>query len=167
LIVRDLMVRGLRTYQEFMKSGEGIATNILANRLKRLRAAGIVSTRRGQRDKRQVEYRLTEKGIALAPVLLELLVWGSSYEQTGVPCGAIAEMAKDREGLLAEVRRRWQEDDRTPLLPWFNIKTPQGNGTKRQVTGNLKTRGASNERRTGTGGHAQRRIHPELRRQTR
>ncbi|HEY2013380.1 MAG TPA: helix-turn-helix domain-containing protein, partial [Bryobacteraceae bacterium] len=43
LIVRDLMVRGLRTFQDFRDSGEGIATNILADRLRKLQAAGIIT----------------------------------------------------------------------------------------------------------------------------
>ena len=64
-------------------------------------------------------YRLTEKGIDLAPVLLELLIWGARHEETGAPCALIARMAANREQVLAETRRRWQELDRTPLLPPF------------------------------------------------
>lgn len=127
LIVRDLMVRGFRSYHEFLQAGEGIATNILADRLRRLTTSGIISTHRSEDDRRRIEYRLTEKGIDLAPALLELLVWGSRHEESGVPCGFTAEMAKHRERTLAEVRRRWREDDRTPLLPWFH---EQKNGKK-------------------------------------
>ncbi len=119
LIVRDLMVKGFRQYKEFLGSGEGIATNILADRLKKLEAAGIVQAEADESDARKLNYRLTEKGIDLAPVLLELLVWSARHEQTGVPCGVIAEMAKDREGLLKEVRRRWEQRDPTPVLPWL------------------------------------------------
>jgi len=119
LIIRDLMVRGFRTFKEFQKSGEGIASNILANRLKRLEAAWIITHEAEEKDGRRVNYRLTEKGIDLAPVLLELLIWGARHEQTGVPCVVIEKMAKNREPVLAEARRRWQERDSTPLLPWF------------------------------------------------
>ena len=66
-----------------------------------------------------MNYRLTEKGIDLAPVLLELLIWGARHEKTAVPCARIAKMEKNREGVLAEVRRRWRERDPTPLLPKF------------------------------------------------
>jgi DNA-binding HxlR family transcriptional regulator len=117
LIVRDLMVRGLHTFREFRNSGEGIATNVLASRLKKLEAAGIVSAEVDPADRRQVHYRLTEKGIALAPVLLELFVWAARHEQNGAPCEWIAMMERDREGVLAEVRRRWEKRDLTPLLP--------------------------------------------------
>jgi DNA-binding HxlR family transcriptional regulator len=119
LIVRDLMVRGYRTFKEFQQAGEGIATNILAGRLKKLEAAGIIHSEREHSDGRKVNYRLTEKGIELAPALLELLVWGARHQETGAPCAVIAKMAKHREAVLAEVRRRWQERDSTPLLPRF------------------------------------------------
>jgi DNA-binding HxlR family transcriptional regulator len=116
LIIRDLMVRGFRTFKEFEGSGEGIATNVLADRLRRLVAARIISTEVDGTDGRRVIYRLTDKGIDLAPVMLELLLWGSRNEQTGASCGVIEEMAKHREKILAEVRRRWRERDSTPLL---------------------------------------------------
>ena len=78
LIVRDLMVRGFRTFKEFQGSGEGIATNILTDRLQKLEAAGIITAEVDETDARRVNYRLTEKGIDLAPVMLELLDLGSA-----------------------------------------------------------------------------------------
>lgn len=119
LIIRDLMVRGLRTFKEFRESGEGIATNILADRLQKQEAMGIISAEVEKKDGRRVNYRLTEKGIDLAPVLLELLIWGARHEETQAPRAVIAEMEKNREEVLIEVRRRWQERDPTPLLPKF------------------------------------------------
>ena len=119
LIIRDLVVRGFRTFKEFRGSGEGIASNILADRLQRLEAAGIITAEVDETDGRRVHYRLTEKGIDLAPVLLELLIWGTRHEETGAPCALIAEMAKNREQVLMEVRRRWKERDLSPLLPRF------------------------------------------------
>jgi DNA-binding HxlR family transcriptional regulator len=120
LIIRDLMVRGFRTFKEFEESGEGIATNTLADRLRKLKAAEIITTEPREGDRRRVYYRLTEKGIDLAPVLLELLIWGTRHEQTGAPCAVIEKMAKNREAVLTEVRRRWRERDSTPLLPSFD-----------------------------------------------
>jgi DNA-binding HxlR family transcriptional regulator len=122
LIIRDLMVRGLRTFKQFEDSGEGIATNILASRLKKLEAAAIITAEADGSDGRRVNYRLTEKGIDLAPVLLDLLIWGTQHEETGAPCAVIAKMAKQREQVLAEVRRRWRERDSTPLLPAFDAE---------------------------------------------
>ncbi len=70
LIIRDLMIRGFRTFREFRESGEGISTNILTNRLRKLEAGGIIIAEVEGKDRRRVNYRLTEKGIDLAPVLL-------------------------------------------------------------------------------------------------
>jgi DNA-binding HxlR family transcriptional regulator len=121
LIIRDLMVRGFRTFKDFQGSSERIASNILADRLRKLEAAGIVNAEAEKSDARRVNYRLTEKGIDLAPVLLELLVWGTRHEQTGAPNSLVEEMEKHREQFLAEVRRRWRERDSTPLLPKFKV----------------------------------------------
>lgn len=120
LIVRDLMVRGYQTFKDFQSSGEGIASNILTERLQRLGAAGIITTEIDPRDGRRLNYRLTEKGIDLAPVLLELLIWGARHELSGAVCALIGDMAKQREDILAEVRRRWRQRDSTPLIPRFD-----------------------------------------------
>jgi len=120
LIIRDLMVRGYRTFKDFQESGEGIATNILADRLRRLETCGIIAAKKEPADGRKINYRLTEKGIALAPVMLELLIWGARYEDTGAPCAVIENMAANREWVLSEAQRRWQERDPTPLLPRFD-----------------------------------------------
>lgn len=117
LIIRDLMVRGYHTFREFEDSGEGIATNILTDRLRKLQAAGILTAGAEPTDRRKVGYRLTEKGIDLAPVILELLLWGARHEDTALPCALIEKMATEREPLLQEVRRRWQKRDLTPLIP--------------------------------------------------
>ena len=115
LIVRDLMIRGYRTFKEFEKSGEGVATNILADRLEKLESTGIITTEVDEADRRRVNYRLTQKGIDLAPVLLELLIWAARHENTEAPCAVIEKMAQNREALLDEVRRRWRERDPKPL----------------------------------------------------
>jgi len=120
LIIRDLMVRGFKTFKEFQESGEGIATNILANRLRRLKESGIVTAEANATDARKVNYRLTEKGIDLAPVLLELLIWAARHEETGAPCALMSQMERNRENVVAEARRRWRERDSTPLIPRFN-----------------------------------------------
>jgi DNA-binding HxlR family transcriptional regulator len=120
LIVRDIMVRGYRTFREFQHSGEGIATNILSDRLQRLEAGGIVETEAAGSDGRSLHYRLTPKGIALAPVLLEILIWGARHQQTDAPCAVVDEMEQNRAVVLAETRRRWEQRDPTPLIPPFN-----------------------------------------------
>jgi DNA-binding HxlR family transcriptional regulator len=119
LIIRDLMVRGLRTFKDFQCAGERIASNILADRLRRLREAGIIAAEEQAQDARRVNYRLTAKGIDLAPVLVELVLWGARHEKTAAPRGLVETLEKDREAFPAEVRRRWRERDSTPLIPSF------------------------------------------------
>lgn len=75
VIVRDLLVSSRATFGELLDSPERIATNTLSNRLARLVAAGVVEQLPG--DKR---YLLTEKGLDLAPVLVELTLWSMRHE---------------------------------------------------------------------------------------
>jgi len=119
LIIRDLMVRACRTFKEFREGGEGIATNILADRLQKLEQNEIITASVEQGDGRRVNYRLTEKGIDLAPLLLELLLWGARHEETGAPAAVIRKIENNSGEFLAEVRRRWQRGDSTPALPKF------------------------------------------------
>src|SRR5437667_5654224 len=119
LIIRDLMVRGFRTFKDFQESGEGIATNILTDRLQKLEASGIITAEVEETDARRVNYRLTGKGIDLAPVLLDLLIWGARHEETMTSGAAMVKLEKTRDSFLAEVRRRWQVRDSTPLVPKF------------------------------------------------
>lgn len=140
LIVRDLMIRGFRTFKEFQQSGEGIATNILADRLKKLETAGIIRAQPELNDGRRMNYRLTEKGIELAPVMLELLIWGARHESTGLPCAMVDAMAENRAILLSEVRRRWGQNDPTPLQVkgrWF---WPQASSKVRKFRRPLRTK---------------------------
>jgi DNA-binding HxlR family transcriptional regulator len=107
LIVRDLMFKGLRTFNEFLNAGEGIASNILSDRLARLERGGILTKERDPQDARRYVYRLTEKGIDLAPALLEIVLWAARYEATDAPESTLGEMRSHRERFLAEVRRSW------------------------------------------------------------
>ena len=107
LIVRDLMFRGFRTYKELVDSEEGIATNILADRLRRLEQCGIIRTEEDTTDRRKLMYRLTAKGMDLAPVLVELILWGARYEDTEAPPALLRKMQKNRTEFLSELRARW------------------------------------------------------------
>jgi DNA-binding HxlR family transcriptional regulator len=142
LIIRDLMVRGFRTFKEFQESGEGIATNILSDRLQNLQATGIIIAEADEADGRRMNYRLTEKGIDLAPVLLELLIWGARHEEKGAGCALMTKMANNREQVIAEVRRRWRERDSTPLLPRF-----ANDMVARMVDGSAHKRGGRRSRK--------------------
>src|SRR5712691_4577057 len=105
LIIRDMMLRGSRTYKEFLESYEGIATNILADRLRKLEAHGIITAERDPSDGRKLIYLLTSKGIDLAPVLTEMVLWAAAHEDTGNQA-LVRLVKKDKEQFLAGVRQR-------------------------------------------------------------
>ncbi len=106
LIIRDMMLRGFRSYKEFLESYEGIATNILADRLRKLEAYGVIATERDPGDGRKVIYSLTAKGIDLAPVMSEMVLWAAAHEDTGNEA-LVKEIQRDKEGFIAAVRERW------------------------------------------------------------
>jgi len=106
LIVRDMMLRGSRTFKEFLESHEGIASNILADRLRKLAAYGIIATQQDPSDGRKLIYLLTKKGIDLAPVLTEMVLWAAAHENTGNQ-PLIQQMKKDKKQFLAAIRQRW------------------------------------------------------------
>jgi len=108
LIIRDMMLRGARTYKEFLESHESIATNILADRLRKLEAYGIITTEPDPSDGRKLIYRLTAKGIALSPVLTEMVLWAAAHEETGNQA-LVRLMQKDKVKFLDGIRQRWAE----------------------------------------------------------
>ena len=105
LIIRDMMLRGSRTFKEFLSSYEKIATNILADRLRRLESYGIITSRPDPADGRKLIYLLTPKGIDLAPVLTEMVLWASAHERTANQA-LVREMRKDKHAFIAAVRQR-------------------------------------------------------------
>jgi DNA-binding HxlR family transcriptional regulator len=109
LIIRDLMFKGLRTFNEFAGAGEGIATNVLADRLARLEAAGILVRKSDPADARRIHYSLTAKGIDLAPVLIEIVLWSARHEDTDAPAKTVRAMRTSREQIIADLRKHWRE----------------------------------------------------------
>ena len=106
LIIRDMMLRGARTYKEFLQCHEGIATNILADRLRKLITYRIITTEPDPSDGRKLTYRLTTKGIDLAPVLTEMVLWAAAHEDTGNQA-LVEQMREHKEKFTAGVRQRW------------------------------------------------------------
>ena len=86
LIVRDLMFNNKNTYGAFLESAEGISTNILAERLKRLEDHGIVDKAVDADNRSRVNYSLTQKGKDLVPVMLEIAAWSAKHDaKTNAP----------------------------------------------------------------------------------
>jgi len=104
LVLRDLLVFRKRHYGEFLASDEGIATNVLADRLQRLEAVGVVERRKDPRQRNRVIYRPTQKGKDLVPVLLEIVRWSGKHDPgTAAPAEFLERLERDRDGMVQEL----------------------------------------------------------------
>lgn len=107
IVVRDMVFRGLSTYSEFLNAGESIATNILADRLKRLETAGIVSRFRDTDQGARFRYQLSEKGLELVPVLVEMMRWSSRNDpDSPIPKELRHRLEKEPQTLAEEFVQR-------------------------------------------------------------
>jgi len=79
VIVKQMLIEGKETFKDFTESEEAIATNILSDRLKQLEALGIIIKTKRPDNKKTNHYLLTDKGLALTPILIELATWSDRY----------------------------------------------------------------------------------------
>jgi DNA-binding HxlR family transcriptional regulator len=105
IVLRDLIMARKRYFQELLDSNEGIATNILASRLKVLEATGLVTRHMDPAQARRVIYAPTEKAVDLLPVLIELVRWSMKYNSgSAAPAHFVRRLAEDPAGLIADLR---------------------------------------------------------------
>ncbi|WP_114941221.1 winged helix-turn-helix transcriptional regulator [Mucilaginibacter endophyticus] len=105
LILRDLIFTRKSSYGDFLASEEKIATNILGDRLKLLEKNGFVESTVSPEKKNKFLYRITEKGIDLIPVIVELMLWGSKYNPQGGG-ELIRKLQKDKAGVIRDYREK-------------------------------------------------------------
>lgn len=104
LIIRDLLFFGKHTYSELQNSDERMATNILSSRLEKLESDGLITKKTDEKDKRKKVYGLTEAGIDMLPLLLEMIVWSGKYDPNTNAPGELIERAKnDRDNLIKDL----------------------------------------------------------------
>ncbi len=100
------MLSGKRYYRELIASREGIATNILASRLRKMEADGLIIRKQNPEDKRQIFYELTEKALDLVPILLEISRWSVIYDKdTAAPLELMRRFNEDPQQLIAELKQ--------------------------------------------------------------
>ncbi|MCB2407615.1 winged helix-turn-helix transcriptional regulator [Hymenobacter lucidus] len=109
LIVRDMVFAGKSTYGQFLQSAEKMATNILADRLAGLEAQGIVSKAVAADKKSKFTYRLTEKGVAIVPIMVKLILWGAQHCSTLVDPGLLAELQTGKGAAVEKYQRLARE----------------------------------------------------------
>ncbi|MCG8373827.1 MAG: helix-turn-helix transcriptional regulator [Balneolales bacterium] len=107
LIIRDMVFDRKRFYKDFLNSKEGIATNILSDRLKKLEQHGFITSRVYPEMKTKKEYLLTKKGKDTIPVLIEIIVWSAKYENAlALPLVFLEKAKKDRPALIEAITAR-------------------------------------------------------------
>lgn len=99
LVLRDILIGGVRHFADFA-ADEGIAPNTLTDRLQRLAAAGLVQRVKDESDGRRWSYVPCESAIALLPVLIDLMVWGTAHTTGSAPDWLLVAVAEDRAGLI-------------------------------------------------------------------
>lgn len=115
LIVRDLMFVKQCTYSDFLKSDEKIATNILASRLLTLEENGIITKSDHPDSKAKVLYKLTQKGIDLLPLMIEINLWAEKYY----------DLPADRKAMLKEVKKDKEKFIKTAIKDLKESSTTQ------------------------------------------
>lgn len=107
LIIRDIMFKGKSTYGEFLASDEKIATNILADRLELLESQGFIVSKPHPDSRVKSMYSLTQKGLDLMPVLMEMLVWADSHMEISQQGRDFAKLIRsDRKGAVKRALER-------------------------------------------------------------
>lgn len=106
LIVRDIIFWGKHTFREFLASDEAIASNVLAARLAHLETQGIIGKQPHPTDRRREVYTLTEKGLDLIPIVLEMAGWATQYDPaTTAPHSLKTKVYADRDGMYSLIRK--------------------------------------------------------------
>ncbi len=80
LLIRDLMFKGKRHYNEFLEAGESVSTSVLGDKLRSLEDKGIITKKSDKIKKSRIRYSLTEKGIALLPMMIEIILWSGEFD---------------------------------------------------------------------------------------
>jgi len=112
LIIRDLMFVGKKTYGDLLASEEGIATNILADRLKMLTENGIVEQTQTAGTRSGSAYKLTQKGIDLLPIMAEIYLWSDAHLDISDDLRRrIQSIKDDKAGFIADTARELSKGD--------------------------------------------------------
>lgn len=103
LVLRDVLLESRFSYKHILAANPGLATNVLAERLKRLEARGLLTKQKDSQDARQFVYKPTEQAIRVIPMLVEMIVWGSKQSDTVPDVAFIERFEADRDKLINEL----------------------------------------------------------------
>lgn len=107
LIIRDIIFFGKSSFGDFAKSSEGIATNILTDRLKRLEEQNILTKTTNQANQKKFVYSLTEKGLDLLPIIVEMILYSEKHDpETVVTKSQLKEIKTNKEKFILELQKK-------------------------------------------------------------
>lgn len=113
VIVKQMLIEGKETFKDFTESEEAIATNILSAKLKLLEEVGIIIKTQRPDNKKTNFYLLTEKGLALTPILIELANWSDNHLRDIHPSimngEAMEFLRHDKTAFSNEIEKKYQE----------------------------------------------------------
>lgn len=111
LIMRDLIFKGKRHYNEFLESKEKVSTSVLGDRLKQLEESGIISKGADAVKKSRIKYSLTKKGIDMLPVLVELIKWSGVYDvKTEAEMDFLKQAQNNKEHLISTIKEKLEKE---------------------------------------------------------
>lgn len=111
LIIRDLMFKEKRHYNEFLESDEKVSTSVLGDRLKMLEELRIISKGEDKVKKSRIKYSLTKKGIDMLPVLIDMIIWGGFYDdKTEAGKVFLAQATESRDYLISQIREKLEKE---------------------------------------------------------
>ena len=107
LIIRDLMFKDKRHYNEFLEGGEKVSTSVLGTRLKQLEEVGLISKGEDDVKKSRIKYSLTQKGIDMLPFMVDMISWSGEYDKETEAGKDFLDQAKHhRDDLLKSIREK-------------------------------------------------------------
>lgn len=109
LIIRDMLMHQKKTFKELVASDEGIATNLLSSRLKTLESLEVITKRKLASNKKENIYLLTEKGIDLAPLIMELILWSDQYVRIHNPNMNAFDRDADKTVLISNTQEQYRK----------------------------------------------------------
>lgn len=107
LILRDIALADKHFFKDFLEAGEGVATNVLSDRLKMLEEYGIIKSKPYERNKTMKYYSITKKGAELIPVIIELWTWGAKHDpKTTVSAQLLEERLSKKEEIITALQAK-------------------------------------------------------------
>jgi len=111
LILRDLMFKEKRHYNEFFDAEENVSTSVLGTRLRSLEVGGIISKGADEVKKSRIKYSLTHKGIAMLPFMVDMIVWSGLYDDdTEADRAFLTQATEHRDDLIASITKKLSQD---------------------------------------------------------